>query len=320
MEVFLHASTQMLILFTIVALGALARKKGFMNDQFDTILSKLVMTIAVPGMILDSVLGNDNLPGSETILQVLLYSTVMYVGICVFAWIMVRFVYRGVPRAAKGAHAFLIAFGNTGFIGFAVIAGIMGDDAVLYAAIYNIPYNLAMFSVGILFIMYSGESTSTSRRGVKGVALIIGRQLVNPCMIACFVAMFLAIFGFTDSGYIGKTCEYIGQLTVPAAMLVTGSTLIKQPFKDMVSDGWSYVTTFCRLLAVPLLLFAIGSLFIQDSYILSIIVLETGMPAASSGIMLSLAYGGDTRVMARGTFLTTLLSIITIPIVALIVI
>lgn len=311
----------MLILFTIVAVGALARKKGLMNDQFDAILSKLVMTVAVPGMILDSVLGNTNLPSSETIVQVLIYSFVMYVGICLFAWIMVRFVYRGVPRVARGAHAFLIAFGNTGFIGFAVIAGIMGDDAVLYAAIYNIPYNLAMFSVGILFIMYSGDGGgASSKRSVKDVVKIIARQMVNPCMIACFIAIFLAIGGITDSGYVGTTCEYLGQLTVPAAMLVTGSTLIKQPFKEMVTDGWSYLTTACRLLAVPLLIFFIGGFFIHDTYILAILALETAMPAASSGIMLCLAYGGDTRVMARGTFLTTILSIVTIPIIALLVI
>ncbi len=303
-----------------MALGAFARKKGLMNDQFDAILSKLVMSVAVPGMILDSVLGNTNLPNSETIVRVLVYSFVMYVGICVFAWIMVRFVYRGVPRVARGAHAFLIAFGNTGFIGFAVIAGIMGDDAVLYAAIYNIPYNLAMFSVGILFIMYSGEGGASSHRSALDVAKIIGKQMVNPCMLSCFVAIFLALFGVTDSGYVGKTCEYLGQLTVPAAMLVTGSTLIKQPFKEMITDGWAYLTTACRLLIVPLLLFVIAGFFIQDTYILSIIVLETAMPAASSGIMLCLAYGGDTRVMARGTFLTTILSLITIPIVALIVI
>ena len=61
----------MLILFTVVLLGALARKPHLMNDAFDALLSKLVMTVALPGMILNSVLGNTNLPDSNTILMLL---------------------------------------------------------------------------------------------------------------------------------------------------------------------------------------------------------------------------------------------------------
>lgn len=109
----------MLILFTVVLLGALARKLHLMNDAFDALLSKLVMTVALPGMILNSVLGNTNLPDSNTILMLLVCSTVLYFFICLFAWVFVRVVYRGVPKPAQGAHAYLISFGNTGFIGFA---------------------------------------------------------------------------------------------------------------------------------------------------------------------------------------------------------
>ena len=142
MEVLTHAGLQMLILFTVVLLGALARKLHLMNDAFDALLSKLVMTVALPGMILNSVLGNTNLPDSNTILMLLACSTVLYFFICLFAWVFVRVVYRGVPKPAQGAHAYLISFGNTGFIGFAVLGAIMGNDAVLYGAVYNIPYNV----------------------------------------------------------------------------------------------------------------------------------------------------------------------------------
>ena len=145
MEVFQHAATQMLILFVIVFLGAIARKKHLMNDDFDALLSRLVMTVALPGMILDSVLSNTNLPSSETIFMMLGYSAVVYIILCALAALVARFLYRGVSKAAKGAHAFLIAFGNTGFIGFAVLASIFGPDSVLYGAIYNIPYNLLCF-------------------------------------------------------------------------------------------------------------------------------------------------------------------------------
>lgn len=74
-----HAGLQMLILFTVVLLGAVARKLHLMNDDFDALLSKLVMTVTLPGMILNSVLGNSNLPDSQTIVMVMVYSTVLYI-------------------------------------------------------------------------------------------------------------------------------------------------------------------------------------------------------------------------------------------------
>lgn len=315
-----HAGLQMLILFTIVLLGAIARKIHLMNDDFDTLLSKLVMTVTLPGMILDSVLSNTNLPDSHTIMMMLVYSTVLYVLVCLFAWIFVRLVHRGVPRPAQGAHAYLISFGNTGFIGFAVLGAIMGNDAVLYGAVYNIPYNVFLFSVGMLFIASTGSDGAAAKKPVKEQVKAIAKQLVSPCLISCFVAMFLALFGVTDSGYVGQTCNLLGQMTVPAAMLVIGSTLAKQPLKQMVNDGWSYLTSFMRLAGVPLLIFFVGGIFIHDPYILAVIVIESAMPAASSGIMMCLAYGGDTMTMSRGTFITTIFSLVTLPLLALLVV
>lgn len=315
-----HAGLQTLILFTIVLLGAIARKIHLMNDDFDALLSKLVMTVTLPGMILDSVLSNTNLPDSHTIMMMLVYSTVLYVLVCLFAWIFVRLVYRGVPRPAQGAHAYLISFGNTGFIGFAVLGAIMGNDAVLYGAVYNIPYNVFLFSVGMLFIASTGSDGAAAKKPVKEQVKAIAKQLVSPCLISCFVAMFLALFGVTDSGYVGQTCNLLGQMTVPAAMLVIGSTLAKQPLKQMVNDGWSYLTSFMRLAGVPLLIFFVGGIFIHDPYILAVIVIESAMPAASSGIMMCLAYGGDTMTMSRGTFITTIFSLVTLPLLALLVV
>ena len=315
-----HAGLQMLILFTIVLLGAIARKIHLMNDDFDALLSKLVMTVTLPGMILDSVLSNTNLPDSHTIMMMLVYSTVLYVLVCLFAWIFVRLVYRGVPRPAQGAHAYLVSFGNTGFIGFAVLGAIMGNDAVLYGAVYNIPYNVFLFSVGMLFIASTGSDGAAAKKPVKEQVKAIAKQLVSPCLISCFVAMFLALFGVTDSGYVGQTCNLLGQMTVPAAMLVIGSTLAKQPLKQMVNDGWSYLTSFMRLAGVPLLIFFVGGIFIHDPYILAVIVIESAMPAASSGIMMCLAYGGDTMTMSRGTFITTIFSLVTLPLLALLVV
>lgn len=189
---------------------------------------------------------------------------------------------------------------------------------MLYGAVFNIPFNVFMFSVGLLFISSTG--TTKQNHSLADQIKRILKQLFSPCLISCFVAIFLALNHITDDGYIGKTCALLGQMTVPASMLIIGSSLAKMPLHDMINDGWSYLTAALRLIGIPLLIFYIGRLFITDPFILAVVVILSAMPAASSGTMMCLAYGGDTRVMARGTFLTTILSLVSLPIVALFVV
>ncbi len=328
MEVFLHAGLEMLVLSTAVIFGVIARRINLMNDEVDSKLSQIVMTFAIPCLILDSVLSNTNLPDSNSLFEALFYGFLSSGFVCLLAILIVRCVYRNVPKASKGAHEFIIAFGNTGQIGFAVLAAILGPTGVLYGAVCNIPYNVFMFSVGVVFILNSVSNEPSGRaqtkeqrkEQLKHHILEVIHQLISPCLISSFLAMFLAVYGITDSGYIGQTCELIAGLTIPASMLVIGSTLAKMPIKEMVNDGWSYVSSFLRLLVVPLVVFFVGGLFIQNQMVLSVISIQAAMPAAVAGTMLCLAYNGDALTVARGTFITTVLSLGTLPLIAMLVV
>lgn len=328
MEVFQHAALAMAVLSTAVIFGVIGRKLHFLNDEIDEKLSQIVMAFGIPCLILDSVLSNANLPNSQSLFEALGYSFISCAFVCVVAVVIVRVFYRGIPKIARGVHEFIIAFGNTGQIGFAVLAAILGSNGVLYGAICNIPYNLFMFSVGVLFILLSAShkdgalalNKEQKCKQLKNYIKEIIRQLISPCLISSFFAFFLAVYGITDTGYIGQTCELIAGLTIPASMLVIGSTLSKMSFKEMFVDKWSYISSLLRLLGIPLMVFFVSSMFIQDSMILSVISIQAAMPAAVAGTMMCLAYGGDEKTMARGTFLTTVLSLGTLPFVAMLVI
>ena len=313
METFLNAESTMIILFIIVACGFGARKAGWTDDRFDAGLSKLIMNISCPAMILDSVLSNTSLPDAAFIANILLISLVAFIVLVVFAWLAPK-VYR-VPRESQGAHQFLIAFGNTGFIGFAVIGAIIGSNAVLYASIYNIIFNIVIFSVGVVFIASSSGKKLTRRETLNG----LWEHMRSPVMLAAIIALFLALLGITDTEtVIGRTCDMLGAMTPPASMLVVGSSLAKYNFKEMLGNWRVYPTALLRLFAAPAIFYLVGSLFTGDTYLLGTLAMENGMPAAAVGTMLCLAYGGDLKTMSQGMFVTTLLSVISIPILTLI--
>ena len=312
METFLSAESTMIILFIIVACGFLARKLGWTDDRFDSGLTKLIMSISCPALILDSVLGNTDLPDATFILNILVISIATYIPILLVAWIAPK-LYRA-PRESQGAHQFTIAFGNTGFIGFAVVGAIIGSNAVLYASMYNIIFNLVIFSFGAMFVASSGTVKVSMREHFYKLLT----QLRSPAMIACFVALVLALFGITDNnGIIGRTCDMLGAMTPPASMLVIGSTLAKYHFKDMLGNWRIYPTALIRLLGVPAIFWFVGGLLTNDMFLLGVLALESAMPAAALGTMFCIMYGGDLKTMSQGMFVTTILSVITIPLVTL---
>lgn len=320
MEVFQHTAVQMLILAVVVVCGFIARKKKLMNDTFDTMLSQLVFNFTLPALILNSVLSSTSLPSAHDIGLTLLYAALYFVLAITLSSIIARVIYRKVPKVTRGAHQFMMVFGNTGFIGYAVLASVLDPSAVLYAAIYNIIFNIVIFSIGVVLIAGDSDSDDDRRSWRKQLGAV-GHALLKPAVIASSIAAVLAIFEINaPDSPIQQACDLLGGMTVPAAMLVVGSSIAKMPLHDIFTDGWSYLTTAIRLVVMPLAVFFIFRLFVHDTFILAILVLLASMPVASNGTMLSLAYAGDTKTVARGTFLTTVLSIITLPLIALLVV
>lgn len=309
MEAFLNAGSTMLVLFIVISLGFIARRLKIVDDVFDTVLSKVIMTITCPAMVLHAVLSNASLPDNSVILQVMLVSIVTFIPIFAIGLALSR-IYR-VQKNMRGVHAFAVSFGNTGFIGFAVCGAILGNDAVLYASIYNIAFNLFVFSVGAWMM----SSTGTAELDRHEKLVYMRKNLLSPMMAACVLVFSLALLHVTDFGIIGKTCELLGSMTAPASMLVIGSTLARYQIKSMISNGWVYVTALGRLIVAPAVVFFLGGLMLSDAHLLATLTLMSAMPVAALGTVMCLTYGGDLKTMSQCTFLTTILSIVTIPLV-----
>ncbi len=313
MEAFASSGSAMVVILVAVALGYLVRKLNYVDDDFDSKLSKIVMTVACPALVIDSVLSNTDLPDSIVIWQVLGVSVILFAVALVLALIVPRLY--PLPKEKRGGHAFTILMSNVGFMGFAVCDAIMGSDSVLYVAIYNIISNLVLFSIGAWMV----SSTGTASLSRKEQLTTMRKNLLSPVMIACIASLVLALLHVTDDGVVGQTFDFVGSMTAPAAMIVIGSTLAKYKVRDMLGNGWAYVTTFVRLIIVPAAVYAVGSLFIADAYLLATLTLVAAMPAAMVGVIMGVTYGGDLKTLSQCMFLTTVLSVLTIPLVAAVV-
>lgn len=329
---FVTVASQMMTLSLAISLGFIARKIGVMGDSFDATLSRLVIDVTLPCMVTSSVFsGGNTLPDIPTLLSVLGYSIAACV-IVLAVSILLPFALK-LPAAERGVYSFMAAFGNIMFIGFPMLSSIFGSQAILYAVIANMPFNVATFTIGTVFVSGNlfakkpGADGPKERKPFKeAVAQAVRniasnwRNFVSPVQIACLLAVGLALLEVNDGGIVSGALNTIGAMTTPAALLIVGSSLAKYPMRNMMANWRAYVTVAFRLLVVPLVVFVSLMHFVPDPLLLGVLVVISALPVATNGMLLCLKFGGNLEVITQGTFISTLACILTIPLIASLVV
>ena len=303
MDGFFEIVAQMVVLFSVVAIGYIAKKTRMMTEEFDKTFSRLILNVAIPGLIIGSVLMSEELPSTMDILMAFGISCASYFVVFAIAY-LVTFVLR-ISKGNRGVFKFMLCFGNVGFIGFPVISAIYGTESLIYVTIFNLPFNVLVFTVGIKFLMQDSEEDRKSATN--------WRTFLTPAIIACAIAITLALLGVHQVPIIGEAFETLGSLTTPGALLIIGSSLANIPPGHLVGGPRLWTAALFRLVLIPLCIWGIFHFFITDPLMLGAIVIISGMPVATNGTMLCYQYGGNAQIMAQGTFVTTVLAIVTIP-------
>ncbi len=298
--------TVMATLFVIVIVGYMAGKLGYMGGDFDRKLSSLVLNWTCPALILSSAMTGE-LPDRRFILPLLAISVVTYVVLTGVAFWLPRFLTK--RKEDEGVVGFAMMFGNVGFMGYPVVASIFGHEAVFYAAVLNVVNTFAVFTVGTVLV--TGKTEVEGPRFQKKV-------LYGSPMLSAYLTMLIVALQIENiPAFISQPLTMIGNITVPAALLIIGSSMSQLPLKALMGNTTVYVTTVMRLAVVPIAMYFLCMLLGFDPYVVSINTVVIAMPVATYGTILCLKYGRDTSLMAEVTFITTLLSMITIPLLVM---
>ena len=247
------------------------------------------------------------------VLEIIEWGSITYLFVTLIAIVIGHFV--SSDDRTRGTLEYLMVFSNVSVIGFPLLNVIFGPEAVVYGAIFNIPSTLATWTIGVMLLANKkdGEVVSLKARLKK-----LGISLISPCMISCLVSVVLVLCNITDSGVPAHTLTTIGQFTLPGAMFVLGSAIAKSPILEAFKNWRALIASVARLVVMPLACYFVFGFFIDDQLLLGTIVLITAMPAASSGTMMCIEADGDVESMSQGTFLTTIMSMGTIPTMAMI--
>ena len=226
-------------------------------------------------------------------------------GVQLFYLLSSRALYPGASPGRLACLRYATVCSNAGFLGIPIIGGVYGAMGTLLTSVLLIPQRVVMWSAGLsLFTRTDGKS-------------VLKKLATHPCIVAVLIGFVLMLGGNPSlPGPLQKALSGASGATTCLSMLVIGSILAGAEHIDL-KDRMMWWYTLVRLVLIPLAVFAILSLLPIDPMVRGVMVLASGMPAGSTTAILAARYDGDAPFASCLVFVSTLLSLITLPVLCL---
>lgn len=233
-----------------------------------------------------------------------LIAGIMYLVLPVISYLLVKLL--RLPKDDQGMYMFMSTYGNVGFMGFPVIQAVFGAESVFYTAIFNVIFNISCFSLGIVMIHY-GNRQNTEK------VTFSWHALVSPSTISSLAAVLIYVLDIHFPEILCSAVNTIGNVTTPLAMMLIGSTLATMNPREIFSDWHVYPFAVIRQFLVPLLLWPLLSKLVTDFWLLGITFVLLIMPSANTCVLFATKYHRNEQLAAKTVFITTFLSMLTVP-------
>lgn len=301
MDIFVIFQT-MLKLFFMLILGYVLFRCHIFDEHTNQKISALIVNCTSPLLIISSIAGVES--DNKSIVFLLMGAGVlMYLGFIVVGKIINRVL--RFPKQDWPVYECMVVFANTGFMGYPVLISVFGQESVFYASLLHMAFNLFIYTYAIMCLTKKSDDKFTFN----------AKQLLTPGIILLFVAIFIYIFDIQLPGVVLETVNSIGGLTSPLSMMMIGSSLALYPIKESLTDWRSYLFAGVRLFVMPFITMLVCRLLNINSYYANIAIVTNAMPVASMVLMMATQYNANKEIVTRNIIVSTLLSVITIPVV-----
>ncbi len=286
---------QITVIFIGILAGFVCRRLKVLTEEGTATVSNIVVKIILPFYLFSAILNSGSGVDSKGVFMTLGLSFGMFLLSGLAALIVVPLLRP--PADDRGVYLFETMCGNVTYIGIPVCAAVLGGNAAFYASLLNIPYNLLCFSLGIWLL--AGKLPL--------------KKVLNPAFLSGVAAAVLYLLRVPVPSVILDGCAFIGQATSPCAMLVIGSVLGSVPFREIFTEWRAIPYVLIRLIGLGALTALLLSFLDADPVLKGTLILMASMPAATNSTMLCTIYGGNRALSAKLIFLSTALSVVTIP-------
>ncbi len=296
---FINVFTQVIILFVLISLGAILAKTKVLNEKGVKCMTEMVLLLATPSVIIKSFIREFNKEDFKNLLISFLIAMIAHIVFIVFSHIFLRDNDKNREKVLR----FAAIFSNCGYMSIPLQQALLGDNGIFYGSSYIAIFNLFIWSYGI--VLMSGDKKYLTAK----------KLIINPGIIGLFIGLVIFIFSIPLPSVISEPIGYMASLNTPLPMIIIGYHLMQSPVLSGLKD-----IKFLFSMALKLIIFPIAGLFamllcgIRGDMLVSLTI-SFSAPVAAITTMFSSKFEADTSLSVKLVSLSTLLSLITMPVI-----
>lgn len=299
LENFSMIAQNVLVLFVLIGVGFCCGKKGILNDAVSKKITDIVLYVVTPCVMISAF----HRDFSMQLLGNILITALCAAGIMGVTILISYLVFHDKDEGRNKVLQFASIFSNCGFMSLPLQRAILGEDGWFYGSIFVAMFNLIVWTYGL--VMMSGDKKQLS----------IKKLIFNPGIVGVAIAIIIFVLKIKLPVIIIEPIEYLSALNTPLPMLIIGFYLSQANFKKAFTDVGAYLSMAVRLVIVPLLSAFVMCLLHIDNTILVTCIIATSAPTAATTTMFAAKYNRDVELSVSIVASTTLVSIITMPLV-----
>lgn len=302
----MNVSSMAIIMFILILVGYVARKLQIVDETFGQSLSMFLYNFVFPAIIITSMnipFEAEELKNSTTLILIsIVYLIAMFVLGSVFKFLSKK------KDTFSGIMTFGLMFPNFTFMAYPVMETLFPDRGLFYISMFTIPVRLIVYVAGPLLMVSKGDKVPGRELFKNSI-----KALLTPPVLAVPVGLLVYFLDISIPTVILSSLDFLGKTATPMGMAVTGILLAETPIRKMFVDKRLFLLTALKLIAAPLIMFFILINFNLNPIVLQISVIYAALPVAASTTVVAIQNKSDSFAAASSVFLTTALSILTVP-------
>ncbi len=289
----------MLELSALILLGLVLTKLHLLDEKGSAVLSTLVVHVFNPALIISSVCEGGLQTQGDTVIEAIICGVFLYALLILIA--IVVYMRSKALEEEVSICKMIVIFSNTAFVGYPILRALYGDFAVFVFSLMHLPFNILIFTYGRSLLQKGNHQKMTVK------------DIFSIGTVSSIVALILYFGNISVPVRVADFFGILGDACVPLSMIVIGVSLAHASWKNVLKSKNINMVVFLRLIVLPILIAWITLPLPITTFNRELLVISGALPAGSMIVVLAKEYKANDGLASAGVFLTTLLSVVTIP-------
>ncbi len=288
---------QVLLLLMFIGIGYILRKVNLVPEDTANALSKILIYVFCPALTFNTFSKQFKVSNLLYNSKVIITSTIVVFFLIILGKLLARLFTK--DTYTKGVYSYTFTSANFGYMGYALVQSLYGDNLLLQMMVFTIPLSIYIYTEGY--------------RVLIGNAKISLKNIINPGIIAIIIGIIFGLVEIPIPGFIFDLLTKAGNCMSPVSMIMTGIVIAEYKIKDIIFEKKAYIVSFLRLIAIPFTIGLALSLFKVNTNIILMSTITFMMPAGLNTIVFPKLVNRDCKLGASFAVVSTVLALITIP-------